>query len=104
MNTLSERSNIDHLRKQAKDLLRSYRRGDAPAFERLRAALPAARGKSDEALAAAQLRLHDMQSCIAREHGFASWTELKDGVELQRARCAGFARAPALLAATGLWR
>jgi ankyrin repeat protein len=86
MNTLSERSNIDHLRKQAKDLLRSYRREDAAAFDRLRGALPLARGKSNEALAAAQLRLHDMQSCIAREHGFASWAELKDGVELRRAR------------------
>lgn len=86
VNTLSERSNIDHLRKQAKDLLRLYRSADAGAFERLRGALPAARGSSDAALAAMQLRLHDMQSCIAREHGFASWNELKDNVELRRAQ------------------
>ena len=86
MNTLSERSNLDHLRKQAKDLLRLYRGSDATAFARLRAALPAARGRSDTALAAMSLRLHDMQSCIAREHGFASWIELKDHVELLRAR------------------
>src|SRR5688572_1679272 len=86
MNTLSERSNLDHLRKQAKDLLRLYRQGDASAFERLRTALPAARGKSDAALAAMQLRLHDMQSCLAREHGLASWMELKDQVELLRVR------------------
>lgn len=86
MNTLSERSNLDHLRKQAKDLLRLYRHGDPKAFDRLRAALPAARGKSDVALAAMALRLHDMQSCLAREYGFASWMELKDNVELQRVR------------------
>jgi ankyrin repeat protein len=79
-------ANIEHLRKQAKDLLRLYRREDAAAFERLRGALPAARGKSDSALVALQLRLHDMQSCIAREHGCASWATLKDTVELQRAR------------------
>src|SRR5687768_6510489 len=78
--------NIDHLRKQAKDLLRLYRRGTPVAFDRLRAALPAARGKSDAALAAMQLRLHDMHSCLAREHGFPSWLELKDHVELQRVR------------------
>jgi ankyrin repeat protein len=78
--------NIEHLRKQAKDLLRLYRSGTSVAFDRLRAALPAARGKSDAALTAMQLRLHDMQSCLAREHGFASWLELKDHVELQRAR------------------
>jgi ankyrin repeat protein len=86
VNTLSERSNLDHLRKQAKDLLRLYRQADAATFERLRTSLPVARGKTDVALAAMQLRLHDMQSCLAREHGFASWTELKDNVELQRAR------------------
>ena len=85
MNTLTNRSNLDHLRKQAKDLLRLYRRADAAAFQRLRAALPAARGRSDAALTALQLRLHDMQSCIAREYGFASWNELKEGVELRRA-------------------
>jgi ankyrin repeat protein len=86
VSTLPERSNLDHLRKQAKELLRQYRSGDAGAFQRLRASLPAARGKSDAALAAMQLLLHDAQSCIAREYGFASWQELKDGVELQRAQ------------------
>ena len=82
---LRELPNIDHLRKQAKDLLRSYRRAETPAFERLRAALPAARGRSNAELAGLKLRLHDMQSCMAREHGFASWNELKDDVELRRA-------------------
>ena len=86
MNTLDERSNLDHLRKQAKDLLRLYRRQDPVALCRLRAALPAARGKNDAALTALRLRLHDMQSCVAREHGIASWNELKDAVELLRAR------------------
>ena len=76
---------IEHLRKQAKDLLRAYRRNEAAAFARVRAVLPAARGKSDDALAALQLRLHDMQSCIAREHGCTSWNELRDQVELRRA-------------------
>jgi ankyrin repeat protein len=84
--TLSERPNLEHLRKQAKDLLRLYRRHDAGACERLRVSLPAARGRNDAALIAQQLKLHDMQSCIAREHGCASWQELKDQVELQRAR------------------
>lgn len=86
MNTLTHRSNLDHLRKQAKDLLRQYREGDSTALERLRASLPAARGRNDDKLRAMQLRLHDMQSCIAREHGFASWNDLKDEVELRRAR------------------
>jgi ankyrin repeat protein len=86
VNSLTDRSNLDHLRKQAKDLLRLYRSADPAAFERLRASLPAARGKGDPALAAMALRLHDMQSCIAREHGFSSWNALKDEVEIRRAR------------------
>lgn len=86
MNTLTERSNLDHLRKQAKDLLRLYRDADATALNRLRDSLPAARGKPDEALIAMQLRLHDMQSCVAREHGCTSWNALKDEVALLRAR------------------
>ncbi|MDF3018935.1 MAG: Ankrin repeat protein [Steroidobacteraceae bacterium] len=86
VNTLTDRSNLDHLRKQAKDLLRLYRAGDPAAFERLRHFLPAAHGRSNDAMRGLQLRLHDMQSCIAREYGFASWNELKDAVELRRAR------------------
>ncbi|HET7812072.1 MAG TPA: ankyrin repeat domain-containing protein [Steroidobacteraceae bacterium] len=89
MDTLPERSNLDHLRKQAKDLLRAYRRGDEAAFERFRSALPALRGKSNAALAALQLRLHDAQSCVAREYGAASWNALRDQVELNRVRTLG---------------
>jgi ankyrin repeat protein len=84
VNTLNERSNLEHLRKQAKDLLHAYRQRDPAALARLRAALPVARGKSDSELGALGLRLHDMQSCIAREHGAASWTGMKDRVELLR--------------------
>lgn len=84
MNTLPERPSLEHLRKQAKDLLALYRRQDASAFERLRRSLPSARREGDSALSARQLRLHDMLSCIAREYGFTSWAELKNHVEVQR--------------------
>lgn len=80
-----DRLNLDHLKKQAKDLIRLYRDGDAAAMARFRAALPAAAGRSDEAISSLQFRLHDAQSCIAREHGFASWPDLKRYVEVQMA-------------------
>jgi ankyrin repeat protein len=86
VNSLTDRSNLDHLRKQAKDLLRLYRLADPSAFDRLRASLPVARGKTDAALKALSLRLHDMQSCLAREYGFATWNALKDEAEIRRAR------------------
>jgi hypothetical protein len=38
MKPLPERAHLDHLKKQAKDLLRDYRRGDAEAIARSHAA------------------------------------------------------------------
>src|SRR5216117_937707 len=77
VNSLPERSNLDHLRTQAKELLKAFRASDAPALQRVRQSLPAARRLSPNALASLPLRLHDAQSCIAREYGFASWADLK---------------------------
>ncbi len=85
MSSLPERPNLDFLRKQAKELLRQYRAGDSAALERIRQHLPAANGKSDVELKAMALQLHDAQSCVAREHRFASWPELKDYVEWKSA-------------------
>src|SRR6185369_15777730 len=67
MNPLPDRLNLDHLKKQAKQLLRLYRSRDAAAMARLRGALPAAADAADDALLSLGLRLHDAQSCIARE-------------------------------------
>jgi ankyrin repeat protein len=78
---LPENPNLEHLKKQAKDLLRLYRASDPAAFDRFRRFLPAAAGKDDAALATLGLRLHDAQSAIAREYGFDSWPNLKDYVE-----------------------
>ena len=68
MQRLPPRPNLDHLRKQAKDLLASARTGDPGALARLRTSVPGLAGEP---------RLRDAQSCVARGHGFPSWTELK---------------------------
>jgi hypothetical protein len=81
---LPERPNLEHLKKQAKDLLRLYHRHDPDAFHRLRTSLPAAKDKDDDALTVPTLRLHDAQSCVAREYGFASWGELRTYLERGR--------------------
>ena len=81
MKRLPYRPNLEHLKAQAKDLLTLYRKRDAGALGRIREALPAARGKSDAECAGLGLRLRDMQSCIAREYGFPSWTDLKRFVD-----------------------
>ena len=79
------RPDLGHLKKQAKDLLASYRRGEPVALARFRAALPAAAGRADAAIADLGLKLHDAQSCLAREHGFASWADLRGFVLARRA-------------------
>lgn len=75
---LPERANLEQLKKQAKDLLRAAQSGDAAALERFRALPAFASGLDPAALA-----LHDAQSAIAREYGFASWKEIKEHVEMQ---------------------
>jgi hypothetical protein len=97
MKPLPGRPNIDQLKKQAKELLADYRRGDPEAIERFRTSLPAAAGRDDAAIMQLQLRLRDAHSCIAREYGFASWADLKSVVDAMRA--AGEASEPSAIAA-----
>ena len=58
--------NLEQLRKQAKELVRAARAGNAEALARL--------GDLPPKLASAQLTL-------AREHGFRSWPELAHALE-----------------------
>jgi ankyrin repeat protein len=86
VNRLPDRPNLGHLKKQAKDLIRAYRRREPDALARFRDALPAARGRNGDEIVALDLRLRDAQSCIAREYDFASWDDLSRYVD---ARLAG---------------
>ena len=83
---LPDRPDLDHLKRQAKDLHASARRGDPQALARFRDRLPATAGRPDGAIAALGLRLHDAQSCLAREYGFPSWHELRSFVLVRRSR------------------
>ncbi len=68
MPDLPARANLDQLRRRAKDLLQAARRGDPEATARLRAV-------SD------RLVLSSSQLAVAREYGFASWSQLKSEIE-----------------------
>lgn len=67
---------LDHLKKQAKELLRDALDSEPSALLRIVEGLPAARGLAPAELVHRELKLHDAQSVVAREYGFASWTEL----------------------------
>jgi ankyrin repeat protein len=75
--------NLDQLRKQAKELVRSARAGDGKAVARI----------TEHAPAGQEVVLADAQLALAREHGFSSWPALVTAVE---AHPAAF-----VLAATG---
>jgi hypothetical protein len=82
---LPRRASLEHLKKQAKDLLDDHKRADPEALARIREAMPAFAGMSDEAIAGAPFALHDAQSTIAREYGKKSWNELREAVAAQSA-------------------
>jgi hypothetical protein len=77
---LPARPNLEQLKKQAKSLLDAVKARDPDARRRF-TILPALSGKSLDEIGASDLALHDAQSVIAREHGFASWNALREEVE-----------------------
>lgn len=89
MATLPVRPDIDQLRRQAKDLLRAARSGDAAAVDRIRAV------SGEVTLTAARL-------AVARGYGFASWSRLKEEAQI---RAAGVAERTRLFceASVGDW-
>ncbi len=70
---LPVRPHLEHLKKQARLLLRESLQGDSAAIERFRVAGVEFTGP--------QPRLADAQHTIAREYGFANWARLKGHVE-----------------------
>src|SRR5262245_29514315 len=75
---------LEHLRNQAKDLLKAYRAHDPDATLRIETQLrhrPAAPADASE-----RFSLADALRVIAREYGFPSWPALKAHVEAARSR------------------
>lgn len=70
---LPARPNLEHLKKQARLLLRESLEGDAAAAERFRDA--------GVQFSAAQPKLSDALHAVAREYGFDTWASLKGHVE-----------------------
>ena len=75
MADLPAKPSLDHLRRQARDLLRAAQAGDTAAAGRIRAVSDA-------------LTLASAQLAVAREYGFASWTRLRDEVAARTASLA----------------
>ncbi|HEX4646726.1 MAG TPA: ankyrin repeat domain-containing protein, partial [Verrucomicrobiae bacterium] len=79
--SLPARPNLEQLKNQAKDLLKSCNSGDPETRKRIRELHPAWFGISVSDNRTPSLSLGDAQLVIAREYGFASWPKLKAHVE-----------------------
>ncbi len=78
---LPSNPNLDHLKYQAKDLLKEHAARDAGAAQRVREFHPRFHRATDAEIFAAHLKLNDAQLTIARESGFPSWARLKRHIE-----------------------
>jgi len=78
---LPAKPSLEHLKYQAKDLLRDHAVRDLGAAQRIREFHPRFAAAGDAEIFEAHLRLSDAQLTIARESGFASWARLKRHIE-----------------------
>jgi hypothetical protein len=73
--------NLDHLKYQAKDLLKEHSAATPGVAQRIREFHPRFSRATDAEIFVAHLSLSDAQLAIAREYGFPSWTRLKVHLE-----------------------
>ena len=71
---------LEHLKSQAKQLLKAHKDGSLDAFQRIRSFFPKLSDATDTEIQRAVFSLQHAQLVIAREYGFASWTGLKEQV------------------------
>ena len=79
--SLPSHPNLDHLKYQARDLLKEHAARLPGTAQKIREFHPRFAHASDAEIFTAPLRLSDAQLTIAREHGFPSWSRLKRHIE-----------------------
>jgi catechol 2,3-dioxygenase-like lactoylglutathione lyase family enzyme len=75
-------SNLEHLRKLAKQYLRWHRERYYPVAAIIRGHLPRFRSLSDPEILAAAFRLADAQELVARKEGIEGWQALRNGASI----------------------
>jgi hypothetical protein len=78
---LPSNPDLDHLKYQAKDLLKDHAARNSSLAQRLREFHPRFANSTDAEIFDASLQLSDAQLTIARESGFSSWARLKRHIE-----------------------
>jgi hypothetical protein len=78
---LPSNPNLDHLKYQAKDLLKEHTARTPDVAQRIREFHPRFGRAADAEIFDTELSLSDAQLAIAREYGFPSWARLKAHIE-----------------------
>ena len=69
---------LEHLKSQAKKLLKAYRSGSVDAIDRIRSFFPRLSNAVDAEIQQAEFGLQDAQLVVARKYGFGNWSQLKE--------------------------
>jgi hypothetical protein len=85
--------NLDHLKREAKALLKAQRGGDVSACSALRQ-LRRCHSLSDEEILSTWVCLQEVQFAVARTYGFGGWGELKRHVLLSQTKAGPAGRMP----------
>ena len=83
--SLPEQPHLDVPKREARELLSLWRKGDPAALERIRRRHPGFETATDDVVGAATFKLNDAQLVIAREYGFFDWTALKQRIAARTA-------------------
>lgn len=78
---LPSNPSLDHLKYQAKDLLKNHAAHDPGVAQKIREFHPRFSGATDSEIFDVHLSLGDAQLIIAREYGFSRWPRLKTHIE-----------------------
>jgi catechol 2,3-dioxygenase-like lactoylglutathione lyase family enzyme len=89
-------SNLENLRKQAKQYLRWHRERHYPVAAAIRAGLPRMSHLSDAQILDGTFKLADAQELVARQMGFVGWQALKIGAKGMNGKMKSGATRPVL--------
>ncbi len=90
--SLPSNASLEHLKYQARDLLKALNLGSAEALARTQEFHPGFARMSNDQIRTSKLSLADAQLIIAREYGFDTWPKLKHHIEASAQAAASIVR------------
>ena len=78
---LPEKPHLDVPKREARELLKEWRKNLPEALERIRRRHPRFRDANDVSISVGKFLLNDAQFVVAREYGFSNWAQLKERIK-----------------------